>query len=75
MVCCFSTSGSSGEPKMAALTERNVYTFAEAARRRLGLTMDDVVLQVAPPGFDVVLEDILPALLGRDHDPPGCHDR
>ncbi|SEG84492.1 amino acid adenylation domain-containing protein [Actinacidiphila yanglinensis] len=57
------TSGSTGTPKGAINTHRGVAAFALSAAEVYRLTPRDRWLQLAPLGFDVLSEEIYPALL------------
>lgn len=57
------TSGTTGEPKIAVLSASGLAEFVYAVADDYRLTADDVVLQGAAFGFDVWLEEVLPALL------------
>ncbi|WP_330299068.1 non-ribosomal peptide synthetase [Streptomyces sp. NBC_00503] len=59
----FYTSGSTGRPKGVAVGRAELAAFARAFADRLPLRADDVVLQIAALGFDVVIEEIFPALI------------
>ncbi|MGW4509177.1 non-ribosomal peptide synthetase, partial [Streptomyces sp. NPDC004436] len=59
----FYTSGSTGRPKGVAVGRAELGFFARAFADRLPLRADDVVLQVAALGFDVVIEEVFPALI------------
>ena len=56
------TSGSTGRPKGAVIAEQSLATYGVAAAQCFGLAPGDRVLQFASPGFDVVMEELLPAL-------------
>lgn len=55
------TSGSTGRPKGAAVTHRGVATVVAAQLDLFGLGRDDRVLQVASPGFDASIFEMLMA--------------
>jgi|GEM_PF-628006 len=55
------TSGSTGEPKGVAVEHRSVVSFATDTADRLGIRASDRVLQLAAPGFDIVVEELFPA--------------
>ncbi|WP_179851864.1 amino acid adenylation domain-containing protein [Streptomyces sp. Ag109_G2-15] len=57
------TSGSTGVPKGAINTHRGIVAFALSAAEIYHLTAEDRWLQLAPLGFDVLSEEIYPALL------------
>ena len=56
------TSGSTGRPKGVEVDHRALAAFTEAVTQRLDLNARDRVLQFAACGFDVFLEETLPAL-------------
>ncbi|MBV9774591.1 MAG: amino acid adenylation domain-containing protein, partial [Gemmatimonadetes bacterium] len=58
------TSGSTGRPKAAMVSHRSLVCYAEGMRESMGLTPGDRVLQFASPAFDVMIEEVFPALLG-----------
>lgn len=58
----FFTSGSTGTPKVATAGRDALSRFTHAVADRLGLGPSDRWLQFASPGFDVVLEEVLPVL-------------
>ncbi|MEW5928253.1 MAG: amino acid adenylation domain-containing protein, partial [Gemmatimonadota bacterium] len=55
------TSGSTGTPKGVAVEHRSVVAFTADTARRLDVRPSDRVLQLAAPGFDVVVEELFPA--------------
>ena len=57
------TSGSTGEPKAVVLGHRALVGYGDDARRAYGLGAHDRVLQFAHWTFDLLLEEIVPALL------------
>ncbi|MFJ8623900.1 non-ribosomal peptide synthetase [Kitasatospora sp. NPDC093550] len=57
------TSGSTGRPKPVAVTHGSLAHHARAIRDAFGLTPADRVLQFANPGFDVLGEELYPALV------------
>ncbi|WKE68523.1 amino acid adenylation domain-containing protein [Streptomyces sp. WP-1] len=57
------TSGSTGQPKGTVVERDSLRGFAVAVAERLELTAGDRWLQVASPGFDVLIEEVFPALL------------
>jgi nonribosomal peptide synthetase DhbF len=63
IACVFYTSGTTGGPKGVMFTQRELADFTAAMAGAFGLSPADRVLQLAPIGFDVVLEEVLPALL------------
>ncbi|MFJ3923396.1 non-ribosomal peptide synthetase [Streptomyces sp. NPDC090022] len=56
------TSGSTGQPKGTVVERGSLGRFAAAVAERLELTAGDRWLQVASLGFDVVVEEVFPAL-------------
>ncbi|MET9451266.1 non-ribosomal peptide synthetase [Streptomyces cinerochromogenes] len=60
--CVFYTSGSTGTPKGVAVTHGALANYTRAMVERLRLTRDDRFLQLASIGFDVLLEEVFPAL-------------
>ncbi|MFJ6613393.1 amino acid adenylation domain-containing protein [Streptomyces sp. NPDC091289] len=56
------TSGSTGEPKGTVVERDALGRFAAGVAERLELTSGDRWLQVASLGFDVVIEEVFPAL-------------
>lgn len=56
------TSGSTGQPKGTVIERGSLGRFAAAVAERLALTPADRWLQVASLGFDVVIEEVFPAL-------------
>ncbi|HEX8694772.1 MAG TPA: amino acid adenylation domain-containing protein, partial [Longimicrobium sp.] len=57
------TSGSTGRPKGVAVEHGSVSGYAAEMARLLGLGEGERVLQFASPGFDVVVEEVFPALV------------
>ncbi|MEW2140828.1 amino acid adenylation domain-containing protein [Streptomyces sp. NPDC005409] len=57
------TSGSTGRPKGTVVERGSLGRFATALAERLALTSRDRWLQVASLGFDVVIEEVFPALV------------
>lgn len=57
------TSGSTGRPKGVMVTHHALAEHADAIIPYFALTAQDRVLQFAPLGFDVALEEIVPTLL------------
>lgn len=60
----FYTSGSTGAPKGAVFTHEGLVNYANSMHEVLELGQDDRFLQIAPVGFDVILEEILPCWVG-----------
>ncbi|GAA3358782.1 non-ribosomal peptide synthetase [Saccharopolyspora gregorii] len=56
------TSGSTGAPKGIAIERNSLSRFAPAVRDRLRLGPDDRWAQLASLGFDVLIEEVFPAL-------------
>lgn len=56
------TSGSTGEPKICVVGRDSLSLHTGRAADLFGLTAEDTVLQATVPGFDVWLEEVLPAL-------------
>ncbi|MFJ4189454.1 AMP-binding protein [Kitasatospora sp. NPDC089509] len=54
------TSGSTGRPKPVVLSHRALGAYCRAFGSAIGLGAEDRFLQVAPPSFDVVFEELLP---------------
>ncbi|HWN42377.1 MAG TPA: amino acid adenylation domain-containing protein, partial [Thermoanaerobaculia bacterium] len=57
------TSGSTGRPKGVMVEHRSLVNYALEAARCFGLGGDDRVLQFAPMGFDVIVEELFPVWL------------
>ncbi|WCD89144.1 Dimodular nonribosomal peptide synthase [Streptomyces xanthophaeus] len=57
------TSGSTGRPKGTVVERGSLARFAASVAERLALTSGDRWLQVASLGFDVVIEEVFPALV------------
>ncbi|GGU46576.1 amino acid adenylation protein [Streptomyces lavendofoliae] len=57
------TSGSTGQPKGTVVERDALRRFAVAVAERLELTAADRWLQVASLGFDVLIEEVFPALM------------
>ncbi|WP_377267728.1 amino acid adenylation domain-containing protein [Peterkaempfera sp. SMS 1(5)a] len=62
LACVFFTSGTTGRPKGVMFDQRSLVNLALAMREKLGLDQGDRFLQLAPVGFDVLLEEVLPVL-------------
>lgn len=56
------TSGSTGRPKGVVVSREALACYLDAVIPAYGLRASDRVLQVAEPGFDVLLEEILPTV-------------
>lgn len=56
------TSGSTGTPKAAMIERANFAAFVLGVRRALRLRRSDCWMQLAPPTFDVFLEEVFPVL-------------
>ncbi len=56
------TSGSTGRPKPVAVCHRSLVNHARAIQERYQLHASDRVLQFANPAFDVLAEELYPAL-------------
>lgn len=56
------TSGSTGHPKGVSVARRALWSYLAAVSAAYRLSPDDRVLQLAEPGFDVMLEEILPVI-------------
>ncbi|MFF5056671.1 amino acid adenylation domain-containing protein [Micromonospora sp. NPDC000663] len=56
------TSGSSGRPKGVAIGERGLHNLLQATARQFGLAPGGRCLQLASPGFDVAVWEILAPL-------------
>ncbi|MDY7093719.1 MAG: non-ribosomal peptide synthase/polyketide synthase, partial [Acidobacteriota bacterium] len=57
------TSGSTGRPKGVAVSHGSMMAYGEEMQERLALTSADRFLQFASISFDVVVEEVIPALL------------
>ncbi len=55
------TSGSTGTPKGVCVEHRSVAAFTVDTAEQLDVQPSDRVLQLAAPGFDVVVEELFPA--------------
>ncbi|MDH3011658.1 non-ribosomal peptide synthetase [Gordonia alkanivorans] len=56
------TSGSTGRPKAAAVTHAGLAEMVAEQQARLGVTRESRVLQLAAPGFDVAVWEIILAI-------------
>ena len=56
------TSDSKGEPRAVAVGRRALENFVDYALDRYRLGPDDSLLQFASPGFDTLVEEVLPGL-------------
>lgn len=54
------TSGSTGRPKAVVLSHQALGSYCQAFGAAVGLGIRDRFLQLAPPSFDVVFEELLP---------------
>lgn len=61
--CVVFTSGSSGAPKGIRIPHAALAFHAAHAARRFAIAPGEAVLQFAPPGFDVAMEEIWPTLI------------
>lgn len=57
------TSGSTGKPKGVLIPHQALQAHAHAVIKGYGLSHEDRVLQVAPPSFDVAIEEVFPTWL------------
>ncbi|MBH5129097.1 non-ribosomal peptide synthetase [Streptomyces sp. HB-N217] len=57
------TSGSTGQPKGTVIERDSLRRFAVAVAERLKLAVEDRWLQVCSLGFDVLIEEVFPALV------------
>jgi amino acid adenylation domain-containing protein len=57
------TSGTTGTPRIVEVPHRAIANHACAIKNAFGLQPGDRVLQLASPGFDVQLEEVLPTLV------------
>jgi acyl-CoA synthetase (AMP-forming)/AMP-acid ligase II len=54
------TSGTTGEPKVAPINRAVFESYVRDVQVAYALTAQDRVLQFAPPGFDVFVEEVVP---------------
>ncbi|WP_331766073.1 amino acid adenylation domain-containing protein [Embleya sp. NBC_00896] len=62
LACVFYTSGSTGRPKGVMFSHGSLLNYTLTMIDTFALTSADRILQVASPGFDVLLEELLPTL-------------
>ncbi|MFI8460812.1 amino acid adenylation domain-containing protein [Kitasatospora sp. NPDC085464] len=62
LACVFYTSGTTGVPKGVAVTHGALANYTRTMVDAMRLTADDRFLQLASIGFDVLLEEVFPAL-------------
>ncbi|MEV6975751.1 amino acid adenylation domain-containing protein [Kitasatospora sp. NPDC093806] len=62
LACVFFTSGTTGTPKGSMFTHRGLVNFTLAMAEEFRLAPGDRFLQLASTGFDVLLEELFPAL-------------
>ncbi|CAM5410182.1 hypothetical protein GCM10010329_76790 [Streptomyces spiroverticillatus] len=62
LACVFFTSGTTGTPKGSMFTHRGLVNFTLTMAEQFRLAPGDRFLQVASTGFDVLLEELFPAL-------------
>ncbi|WP_330333707.1 amino acid adenylation domain-containing protein [Streptomyces sp. NBC_00536] len=62
LACVFFTSGTTGVPKGSMFTHRGLVNFTLAMAGEFRLAPGDRFLQLASTGFDVLLEELFPAL-------------
>ncbi len=63
LACVFFTSGTTGTPKGSMFDHRGLVNFSLAMAEQFGLGCGDRFLQLASVGFDVLLEELFPALV------------
>ncbi|MBO3751473.1 amino acid adenylation domain-containing protein, partial [Streptosporangiaceae bacterium NEAU-GS5] len=63
VACLFFTSGTTNRPKGAVFVHEEVAHYAADMAHRCGLSTEDRILQVAAVSFDVILEEVFPALV------------
>ena len=56
------TSGSTGQPKGVTISRSALWCYLAAVAPAYALSAADRVLQLAEPGFDVMLEEVLPTI-------------
>ncbi|MET9700740.1 amino acid adenylation domain-containing protein [Streptomyces sp. NPDC006529] len=62
LACVFFTSGTTGSPKGSMFTHGGLVNFTLAMAEQFRLAPGDRFLQLASTGFDVLLEELFPAL-------------
>ncbi|MFD0350531.1 condensation domain-containing protein [Kitasatospora aburaviensis] len=62
LACVFFTSGTTGVPKGSMFTHRGLVNFTLAMAEEFRLAPGDRFLQLASTGFDVLVEELFPAL-------------
>ncbi|MFJ8628730.1 amino acid adenylation domain-containing protein [Kitasatospora sp. NPDC093550] len=62
LACVFFTSGTTGTPKGSMFTHRGLVNFTLAMAEEFRLAPGDRFLQLASTGFDVLVEELFPAL-------------
>ncbi|MFJ3794144.1 amino acid adenylation domain-containing protein [Kitasatospora sp. NPDC090091] len=62
LACVFFTSGTTGLPKGSMFTHRGLVNFTLAMAEEFRLAPGDRFLQLASTGFDVLVEELFPAL-------------
>ncbi|MFJ5097038.1 amino acid adenylation domain-containing protein [Streptomyces sp. NPDC088557] len=62
LACVFHTSGSTGAAKGVMFVHRDLVSYALAIAGEFGLGPGDRFAQLASPGFDVLIEEVLPVL-------------
>ncbi|MFJ7209114.1 amino acid adenylation domain-containing protein [Streptomyces sp. NPDC098789] len=62
LACVFFTSGTTGSPKGSMFTHEGLVNFTLAMAEEFRLAPGDRFLQLASTGFDVLLEELFPAL-------------
>ncbi|EHK89312.1 amino acid adenylation domain-containing protein [Saccharomonospora azurea] len=61
--CVFFTSGTTNRPKGAVFVHGEITHYSTVMARAIGLEADDRILQLAAVSFDVLIEEVVPALL------------